>query len=161
MSLSSHQIIVSWKERSTLDIPVNLSLTISLRLRWAELDLNFLNFIQLCLSVNFIYSYSLFLCSALIRMGLGKSDSKTWTEKNPLWSKWFSHAMIVVGLHCGWVNSFFPNRTPRFYVQYVTDAANDKYPQYNFLFQFLPPFNPICQNFFSYYFLLPLLLFSE
>ena len=106
------------------------------------------------LTVNFIYSYSLFLCSALIWMGLSKSDSKTWTEKNPLWSKWFSHAMIVVGLHCGWVNSFFPNRTPRFYVQYVTDAANDKYPQYNFLFQFLPPFNPICQNFFSYYFLL-------
>ena len=50
MSLSSHQIIVSWKERSSSDKPVNLSLTFSLRsLRWSELDLNFLNYIQLWL----------------------------------------------------------------------------------------------------------------
>ena len=49
MNLSSHQIIVSWKERSRSDMPVNLILIFSLRsLWWADLDLNFLNFIQLC-----------------------------------------------------------------------------------------------------------------
>ena len=48
MSLSSHQVIVSWKERSSSDMPVNLILIFSLRsLWWTDLDLNFLNFIQL------------------------------------------------------------------------------------------------------------------
>ena len=48
MNLSSHHIIVNWKERSSSDMPVNLILIFSLRsLWWADLDLNYLNFIQL------------------------------------------------------------------------------------------------------------------
>ena len=57
ISLSSHQLYVTFWKSSSSDIPMNLSSSYSLRSSlWAELDLDFMNFTQLCFGGFFYQS---------------------------------------------------------------------------------------------------------